>query len=78
MLRDCENKIKNDAATTRSNNHKWLYSSAVSNAFAVGSAFMQQFLLKCLSWRLLSCIAVCGKDLYAVCEEIVWGRSFWF
>ena len=58
MLRDCENKIKNDAATTRSNNHKWLYSSVVSNAFAVGSAFMQQFLLKCLSWRLLSCIAV--------------------
>ena len=56
MLRDCENK--NDAATTRSNNHKSLYSSVVSNAFAVGSAFMQQFLLTCLSWRLLSCIAV--------------------
>ena len=56
MLRDCENK--NDAATTRSNNHKSLYSSVVSNAFAVGSAFMQQFLLKCLSWRLLRCIAV--------------------
>ena len=31
MLGDCENK--NDAATTRSNNHKWLYSSVVSNAF---------------------------------------------
>ena len=56
MPRDCENK--NDAATTRSNKHKSLYSSVVSNAFAVGSAFMQQFLLKCLSWRLLSCIAV--------------------
>ena len=56
MPRDCENK--NDAATTRSNNHKSLYSSVVSNAFAVGSAFMQQFLLKCLSWQLLSCIAV--------------------
>ena len=35
MLRDCDNK--NDAATTRSNNHKWLYSSVVSNAFAGGS-----------------------------------------
>ena len=23
-------------------------------------------------------IEVCGKDLYGVCEEIVWGRSFWF
>ena len=56
MLRDCE--TKNDAATTRSSNHKSLYSSVVSNALAVGSAFMQQFLLKCLSWRLLSCIAV--------------------
>ena len=56
MLRGCENK--NDAATTRSNNHKWLYSSVVSNAFVVGSAFMQQFLLKCLRWRLLSCIVV--------------------
>ena len=56
MPKDCENK--NVAATTRSNNHKSLYSSVVSNAFAVGSAFVQQFLLKCLSWRLLSCIAV--------------------
>ena len=56
MLRDCENK--SDAATTRSNNHKWLYSGVVSNAFAGGSAFVQQFLLKCLSRRLLSCIAV--------------------
>ena len=23
-------------------------------------------------------IYICGKDLYGVCEEIVWGRSFWF
>ena len=43
MLRGCDNKY--DAATTRSNNHKLLYSSFVSNAFAGGSAFMQQFLL---------------------------------
>ena len=56
MLKDWDNK--NDAATTRSNNHKWLYSSFFSNAFAGGSAFMQQFLLKCLSWRLLNRIAV--------------------
>ena len=44
MLGDCD--IKDDAATTRSNNHKCLYSSFVSNAFAGGSSFMQQFLLK--------------------------------
>ena len=56
MLRDCDSK--NDAATTRSNNHKWLYSSFVSNAFAGGSSFMQPVLLKRLSWRLLNCIAV--------------------
>ena len=55
MLRDCDNK--KDAENTRSNNHKWLYSSFVSNAFAGGSAFMQQCLLKCLSWRLLNRIA---------------------
>ena len=44
MVEDCDNK--KDAATTRSNNHKWLYSGFVSNAFAGGLAFMQQFLLK--------------------------------
>ena len=56
MLRDCDDQ--NDAATTRSNTHKWLYSSFVSNAFAGGFAFMQQFLLKCLSGRLLNRIVV--------------------
>ena len=56
MRRECNNKT--DAATTRTNNHKWPYSSFVSNAFAGGSAFMQPFLLKCLSWRLLNRIAV--------------------
>ena len=58
MLRDCDSK-NNAAATKRSNNNKWLHSSSfVSNAFAGGSAFMQQLLLKCLSWRLLNRIAV--------------------
>ena len=56
MLRECDDK--SDVASTRSNCHKWLYSSLVSNAFAGGSAFMQQFFLKCLRWRLLNCIAV--------------------
>ena len=56
MLRDFDNK--NDAATTQSTNHKWLFSRFVSTAFAGGSAFMQQFLLTCLNWQLLHRIAV--------------------
>ena len=56
MLGDCENK--NDAATTRGNNHKWLYSRFVSNAFAGGSTSMQPFLLKCLSWRLVAYVYI--------------------
>ena len=56
MLRDCDNK--NEAETTRSNSHKWLYSSFFSHAIAGGSEFMRQFLLKYLSWRLLNHIAM--------------------
>ena len=49
---------ENDVSTTRTNNHKWPYSSFFSNVFVGGSQFMQLFLLKCLNWRLLSHIAV--------------------